>query len=49
MGSRRINAKKKIKRRAHSANRKAHDKVAGDKVTERDRNASRMAHSSTAR
>jgi hypothetical protein len=41
MGSRRINAKKKIKRRAHSENRKAHEKVGGDKVTEVARNVGR--------
>jgi hypothetical protein len=41
MGSRRVNAKKKEKRRAHSANRKAQAKVAGDKSAERDRKASR--------
>jgi hypothetical protein len=41
MGSRRINAKKKIKRRAHSANRKALEKAGGDKVTEVARNTVR--------
>jgi ABC-type uncharacterized transport system auxiliary subunit len=43
MGSRRINAKKKIKRRAHSANRKAHEKAGGDKATEVARIAGRPA------
>ena len=49
MGSRRVNAKKKIKRRAHSANRKAQEKVAGDKSAERDRKASRLSRSTTGR
>jgi hypothetical protein len=50
MGARRINAKKKIKRRAHSANRRAQEKADGLKpVAERDRNASRPPRSTTGR
>jgi hypothetical protein len=42
MGARRINAKKKEKRRAHSANRKAQEKAEGVKSpAERERKASR--------
>jgi hypothetical protein len=50
MGSRRINAKKKIKRRAHSANRRAQEKVEGVKtVAEHGQNAGRPPRSTTGR
>jgi hypothetical protein len=50
MGSRRINAKKKEKRRAHSANRKAQEKAEGVKTSAvRDRNASRPPRATAGR